>query len=62
MLDGAYVLNLARGVHVNEDELSGIAGQRQGERCHAGCLHSEPLPESPLWKYPRVAMTPHSPQ
>ncbi|EAW0685072.1 glyoxylate/hydroxypyruvate reductase GhrA [Salmonella enterica] len=58
--DGAYVLNLARGVHVQEADLLAAldSGKLKGAMLDVFC--QEPLPqESPLWRHPRVAMTPH---
>lgn len=57
---GAYVINVARGAHLVEDDLldalesGGLAG---------ACLdvfQNEPLPAAnPLWRHPRVTVTPH---
>lgn len=58
--DGAYVLNLARGVHVNEDDLLSALESGKLKGAMLDVFSREPLPkESPLWKHPRVAMTPH---
>ncbi|MDN8599813.1 glyoxylate/hydroxypyruvate reductase GhrA [Citrobacter sp. S2-9] len=58
--DGAYVLNLARGVHVNEDDLLAALESGKLKGAMLDVFSREPLPkESPLWKHPRVAMTPH---
>lgn len=58
--DGAYVLNLARGVHVNEDDLLSALASGKLKGAMLDVFSREPLPkESPLWKHPRVAMTPH---
>ncbi|WET39182.1 glyoxylate/hydroxypyruvate reductase GhrA [Citrobacter enshiensis] len=58
--DGAYVLNLARGVHVNEDDLLAALESGKLKGVMLDVFSREPLPkESPLWKHPRVAMTPH---
>jgi len=58
---GAFVLNLARGAHLVEDDL--LAALEAGE-IKAAALDvfvQEPLPvTSPLWSHPRVAITPHS--
>lgn len=58
--DGAYLLNLARGVHVNEDDLLAALNSGKLKGAMLDVFSREPLPaDSPLWKHPRVAMTPH---
>lgn len=58
--DGAYLLNLARGVHVNEDDLLAALNSHKLKGAMLDVFSREPLPvDSPLWKHPRVAMTPH---
>ena len=58
--DGAYVLNLARGVHLNEDDLLASLDSGKLKGAMLDVYSREPLPEdNPLWKHPRVAMTPH---
>lgn len=57
---GAYIINVARGGHVvDEDLIAAIdAGQLSG-----ACLdvfREEPLPEShPFWGHPKIIVTPH---
>ncbi|EBW4679682.1 glyoxylate/hydroxypyruvate reductase GhrA [Salmonella enterica subsp. salamae] len=58
--DGAYVLNLARGVHVQEADLLAALDGGKLKGAMLDVFSQEPLPqESPLWRHPRVAMTPH---
>ncbi|EAA6225627.1 glyoxylate/hydroxypyruvate reductase GhrA [Salmonella enterica subsp. salamae] len=58
--DGAYVLNLARGVHVQEADLLAAFDSGKLKGAMLDVFSQEPLPqESPLWRHPRVAMTPH---
>ncbi|EAY1378827.1 glyoxylate/hydroxypyruvate reductase GhrA [Salmonella enterica] len=58
--DGAYVLNLARGVHVQETDLLAALDSGKLKGAMLDVFSQEPLPqESPLWHHPRVAMTPH---
>lgn len=58
--DGAYVLNLARGVHVQEADLLAALDSGKLKGAMLDVFSQEPLPqESPLWCHPRVAMTPH---
>ena len=58
--DSAYLLNLARGVHVVEEDLLGALNREKLKGAMLDVFSREPLPaDSPLWKHPRVAMTPH---
>lgn len=58
--DNSYVLNLARGVHVVEDDLLDALNSGKLKGAMLDVFSREPLPEaSPLWRHPRVAMTPH---
>ncbi|WP_135826883.1 D-2-hydroxyacid dehydrogenase [Halorussus ruber] len=60
MDDDAYLLNVARGPVVVQDEL--VAALRDGEIAGAGLdvFEEEPLPEdSPLWEMDEVIVTPH---
>ncbi|MTH46590.1 glyoxylate/hydroxypyruvate reductase GhrA [Intestinirhabdus alba] len=58
--DNAYVLNLARGVHVNEEDLLAALNGGKLKGAMLDVYSREPLPaDSPLWQHPRVAMTPH---
>jgi glyoxylate/hydroxypyruvate reductase A len=56
----SYVLNLARGVHVIEDDLLQALDSGKVKGAMLDVFNREPLPAvSPLWRHPRVAMTPH---
>lgn len=58
--DNSYVLNLARGVHVVEDDLLAALNRGKLKAAMLDVFSREPLPlESPLWRHPRVTMTPH---
>ncbi len=55
----SYVLNLARGVHVVEEDLLAALNSGKLKGAMLDVFSREPLPqESPLWVHPRVAMTP----
>ena len=57
---GAYVINVARGGHVNEPELIAAldSGHLSGATLYV--FETEPLPEtSPIWKHPKIIATPH---
>ncbi len=58
--EGAYVINVARGGHLIEDDL--IAALDSGHLSGAtlDVFATEPLPEtSPLWSHPKITVTPH---
>jgi len=60
LADNAYLLNLARGVHVVEDDLLQALESGKLKGAMLDVFSKEPLPaSSPLWAHPRVAMTPH---
>lgn len=60
LADNAYLLNLARGVHVVEDDLLQALESGKLKGAMLDVFSQEPLPaSSPLWVHPRVAMTPH---
>jgi glyoxylate/hydroxypyruvate reductase A len=57
---GAFVINVARGGHLIEEDL--IAAIDSGHLSGAALdvFQIEPLPEtSPLWAHPKIAVTPH---
>lgn len=58
--DESYLLNLARGVHVVEEDLLAALNNGKLKGAMLDVFSREPLPqENPLWAHPRVAMTPH---
>ncbi|HHH9786950.1 glyoxylate/hydroxypyruvate reductase GhrA [Klebsiella quasipneumoniae] len=58
--DESYLLNLARGVHVVEEDLLAALNNGKLKGAMLDVFSREPLPQdSPLWAHPRVAMTPH---
>lgn len=58
---GAFVLNLARGSHLVEADLIQALESGQVKAAALDVFAVEPLPEeSPLWRHPRVAITPHN--
>ena len=58
--DESYLLNLARGVHVVEEDLLAALNNGKLKGAMLDVFSREPLPqESPLWAHPRVVMTPH---
>jgi len=60
LVDGAYVLNLARGAHLVEADLLTSLANGKIKGAMLDVFAKEPLPaDSPLWHHPHVAITPH---
>ncbi|MGB7800167.1 glyoxylate/hydroxypyruvate reductase GhrA [Buttiauxella sp.] len=60
LADNSYVMNLARGVHLVEDDLLAALESGKVKGAMLDVFAKEPLPQnSPLWKHPRIAITPH---
>ncbi|HIE5388221.1 TPA: glyoxylate/hydroxypyruvate reductase GhrA [Enterobacter cancerogenus] len=60
LADQSYVMNLARGVHLVEEDLIQALNNGKLKGAMLDVYSKEPLPaDSPLWTHPRVAMTPH---
>lgn len=59
--DGAFVLNLARGAHVVEEDLLTALNNGKIKAAALDVFHQEPLAEDhPFWSHPRVTITPHN--
>jgi glyoxylate/hydroxypyruvate reductase len=61
LLPGAYVINVARGAHLVDDDL--LAAMASGHVAGAtlDVFHVEPLPaEHPFWHHPKITITPHT--
>ena len=57
---GAYLVNIARGAHLVEQDLLGALAQGQIAAATLDVFAEEPLPaEHPFWTHPRIAITPH---
>lgn len=57
---GAYVINVARGAHLIEEDLLAAldSGHLSGARLDV--FQTEPLPEDhPFWNHPKILITPH---
>lgn len=60
LADESYLINIARGAHVVEDELLQALENGRLKGAMLDVFSKEPLPAtSPLWAHPRVAITPH---
>ncbi|KAJ3047077.1 hypothetical protein HK097_000260 [Rhizophlyctis rosea] len=57
---GASIINLARGGHVNDDDLLTLLDNGHIDTAVLDVFNTEPLPEGHrYWKHPRVIATPH---
>jgi glyoxylate/hydroxypyruvate reductase len=57
---GSYVINVARGEHIVEEDLLEALESGQVAGAMLDVFTTEPLPaDSPLWRHPRVVVTPH---
>ncbi|ARS34552.1 2-hydroxyacid dehydrogenase [Pontibacter actiniarum] len=57
---GAYVINVARGEHVVEEDLLEMLDKGHLSGAALDVFEQEPLPQGhPFWKHPRVFVTPH---
>lgn len=57
---GSYLINLARGGHLVEDDLLPLLEQGQLAGATLDVLANEPLaPTHPFWRDPRITITPH---
>ena len=57
---GATIINLARGGHIDDDDLLAALDAGQVGRAVLDVFNIEPLPtEHPYWRHPRVVVLPH---
>ena len=57
---GAYLINIARGRHVVDEDLLSLLDSGQMAGATLDVFRTEPLPaEHPFWHHPRVKVTPH---
>jgi glyoxylate/hydroxypyruvate reductase A len=57
---GAYLVNLARGAHLVDEDLLDALESGQIAAATLDVFHTEPLPaDHPFWRTPRVTITPH---
>jgi len=58
---GGYVINVARGAHLVEDDLLALLDSGHLAGATLDVFRTEPLPpEHPFWRHPRVTVTPHT--
>ncbi len=57
---GAYVINLARGEHLVEEDLLDALDRKHLSGACLDVFRTEPLPPNhPFWHHPRITVTPH---
>ena len=58
---GAYLINVARGAHLVEDDLLALLDNGHMAGATLDVFRTEPLPaEHPFWRDPRLTLTPHT--
>lgn len=61
LAQGAYLINVARGAHLVEQDLLDALADGQIAAATLDVFREEPLPvDHPFWQQPRVTITPHS--
>jgi glyoxylate/hydroxypyruvate reductase A len=57
---GAWLINVGRGAHVNENELLALLDEGHLGGAILDVFETEPLPpQHPFWQHPRIEITPH---
>lgn len=57
---GAYLINVARGAHVAEEDLLALVQSGHIAAATLDVFQTEPLPKShPFWQEPKITITPH---
>lgn len=60
LLPGAYLINVARGAHLVEDDLLTLLASGHLAGATLDVFRTEPLPgEHPFWRHPQIRVTPH---
>jgi glyoxylate/hydroxypyruvate reductase A len=61
LLPGAYVINVARGPHLVDEDLIALLDQGHVAGATLDVFRTEPLPaEHPFWRHPKITVTPHT--
>lgn len=61
LLPGAYVINVARGSHLVDEDLIDLLDSGQLAGATLDVFRTEPLPAAhPFWKHPKITLTPHT--
>jgi glyoxylate/hydroxypyruvate reductase A len=60
LLPGAYLINMARGEHLVEEDLLDLLDSGHMSGATLDVFRTEPLPpEHPFWQHPGITVTPH---
>ena len=58
---GGYVINVARGAHLVDDDLLALLASGHLAGAMLDVFRTEPLPpEHPFWREPKITITPHT--
>jgi glyoxylate/hydroxypyruvate reductase len=61
LMPGGYVINVARGAHLVDEDLIALLDSGQLAGAALDVFRTEPLPlEHPFWRHPKITMTPHT--
>jgi glyoxylate/hydroxypyruvate reductase A len=61
LLPGAYVINVARGGHLVDDDLLALITSGHVAGATLDVFRTEPLPAThPFWHHPKITITPHT--
>ena len=61
LLPGGYVINVARGAHLVDDDLLALIDSGHLAGALLDVFRTEPLPpQHPFWQHPKVTITPHT--
>lgn len=61
LLPGAYVINVARGAHLVDEDLLALIESGHVAGATLDVFRTEPLPAGhPFWQHPRITLTPHT--
>ncbi len=61
LLSGGYVINVARGAHLVDDDLLALLDSGHLAGATLDVFHTEPLPsDHPFWQHPNISLTPHT--
>ena len=61
LLPGGYVINVARGGHLVEEDLIGLIDSGHLAGATLDVFREEPLPAAhPFWTHPKITLTPHT--
>lgn len=61
LMPGGYVINVARGAHLAEEDLLALLDSGHLAGATLDVFRTEPLPEGhPFWRHPKVTITPHT--